>query len=181
MTIIGIPFATLGLFAMMNQWVQGRQPELFRVFSGTIHKHWRKALIISVLDIAISSVLYINFSIFQVMSMDNILSILSVTMTACVALLFIGVNMYIWSLMPLLNISTKNLIKISLLLMLTYPLKSFFINILTITPIILSLFLPTAFFLFVTVSISGYIAVRGTWWILQQHFSVDELHTLISE
>ena len=180
-TVIGIPFATLGLFAMMNEWVQGRQPELFKVFWGAIRTHWQKVIFITLIDIAISGILYVNFSVFRFMSLDNILAILSLTMTVCVALLFIGVNIYIWSLMPLLNISTKNLIKLSLVLILTYPLKSLLISSSIIIPIILSLFLPIAFFMFVTVATSAYIAVRGTWWILQQHFSVEELEALINE
>jgi uncharacterized membrane protein YesL len=180
-TVIGIPFATLGLFAMMNEWIQGRQPELFKVFWGSIRNHWQKAILISLMDIVISGILYFNFTVFQFMGLDNIVAILSLTMTVSIGVVFVGINVYIWSLMPLLTIPTKNLIKLSLIFVLTYPVKSLLISLSIVVPTILSIFLPIAFFMFVTVATSAYIAVRGTWWILQQHFSIEELEALINE
>jgi len=181
MTIIGIPFATLGLFAMMGQWVRGRQPELIRVFGGAIRSHWLKILIVTALDLIIGGLLYFNFSVFQFMNLTNMLSMLSLMMTISVGLTFIGVNIYIWSLIPLLSLSTKNTIKLGMILVFTYPFKSAFIVIMLMIPVIISLFLPQAFLLFVTVSTSAYIAVRGTWWILQLHFDEDEIEALMSD
>lgn len=180
MTIIGIPFATLGIFAMMNASVQGRQPGFFSVFIGAIRKHWREAVIIGLIDLAIGSLLFVNFSIFQFMGMDNVIAVLSRTMTVCVSMILIMTNIYIWSLVSLTQLSIRNLIKFSLTLVLTYPVRSSGIMLIVLAPIIVSLFLPIAFFLFVTVSTSAYFGARGTWWILNKYFSEDMLNTFIS-
>jgi uncharacterized membrane protein YesL len=181
MTIIGIPFATLGIFAMMNASVQGRQPGFFHIFIGAIRSHWRKAVFIGLIDLLIGSLLFLNFSIFQFMGMDNMIAVLSRTMTICVSVVLIMTNIYIWSLISLLHLSIRDLIKLSLLLVLIYPIQSLGITLIVLTPIIVSFFLPIAFFLFVTVSISAYIGARGTWFVLNGHFSEDALSTLMSD
>lgn len=178
-TLIGIPFATTGLFAMMNQWVQGRQPEIFRVFGNAIRNYWKKALVITILDIVAVGLLFINFSILRIMSMDNFIAILSGTMTLCMAIVLYITNIYIWSCVVLLDLSIKKLIKLSLGLTLTYPLTSLGLAVIFLVPVFISLFLPVAFFLFVTFSTCAYLGVWVTWHLLNRHFSEGELDELI--
>jgi len=180
-TVIGIPFATAGIFSIMNQWVQGRQPEFFRVFGGAIRDHWRKILWITLLDVAVGGLLFINFSIFRIMEIDNFIAVLSSTMTFCATIVFIMVNLYIWSYISLLDLSVRNLIKLSLILGLTYPFTSLGMTLLVIIPIVVSLFLPIAFFLFLSVSTVAYIGARGAWYVLNKHFPPDELEEFLLE
>jgi uncharacterized membrane protein YesL len=179
MTIIGIPFATAGLFAVMMQYVRGLQPEAFRHFGGAIRNYWRKIVPITLLDVFVGGLLFINYNIFQVMAMDNVMAILSGTMTVCITLVLVMVNIYVWSCLPILNISTRNLIKLSLILGLTYPFTSIGIVLLTLVPLVLSLFLPIAFYLFVSISAAAYIGARSVWYVLNKHFPDDELADLL--
>lgn len=180
LTLIGIPFATVGIFAMMNEWVQERQPEFFKIFWGAIREHWRKALVVGLLDLAIGGLIFINFSIFQLMEFNNVMAMLSRTMTVCVAGVLIAVNIYVWSCIPLLDLTIRNHLKLSLILVLTYPLSSLAVTIAVLLPIIVSFFLPIAFFLFVTISTTAYLSARGTWWMLNRHFSDEDLQQLIA-
>jgi len=178
-TIIGIPFATVGITAMMSAWLQDRQPELFKVFGGAIRDHWRKALVIGILDLVVGGLIYINFSIFQIMEYDNIIAILSRTMTVCVLVILVAINIYVWSCIPLLNLTIRNHLKLSAILVLTYPFHSLGITLVVLLPILINLFLPVAFFLFVTVSMMAYLGMRGTWWMLNRHFSDEDLQALL--
>lgn len=179
LTIIGTPFGTAGLFAVMTKYVRGLQPEFSRVFVGTIRDHWRKILWIALLDVLVGGLLFINYSIFQVMAMDNIMAVLSGTMTVCVTVVLIMVNIYVWTCLSLLDISVRNLIKLSLILGLTYPFTSLAITILAILPFVANLFMPVAFLLFATISTSAYIGTRGAWYVLNKHFSEEELSSLM--
>lgn len=180
LTIIGIPFATLGICAMMTEWVQDRQPNFFKTFLGIIREQWRKALMIGVLDLVIGGLVFINLSIFQIMAFDNVLAIVSRSMTICVAVILIAINIYVWSCIPLLDLTLRNHLKLSLILVLTYPLSSLAVTVVVLLPILVSFFLPIAFYLFLTVSTTAYLGVRGTWWMLNRHFSYDELQQLIA-
>lgn len=177
-TVIGMPFATVGLFAISNHWVQGRQPEIFRVFGGAIRDHWAKAVVITALNAVACGLLFVNFSIFRMMRMDNFIAILSGTMTLSAAVLVCIMNIYVWSYLALLDLPIRKLIKLSLGFTLTYPLISLGLAVLFVLPIIMSLFLPVAIFLFVTFSTCAYLAGRVTWYVLKRHFTAKELDEL---
>lgn len=166
---------------MMGQWVQGRQPEFGRIFGGAIRNHWRKALLITTIDLILGGLLYFNFTVFQFMSFNNIVTMLSLMMTICVAMTFVGINIYIWSLMPMLNLSTINTIKLGMILVFTYPLKSILVIFGTGIPVGISLMLSNVILLFMTFPISALIAMHGAWWILHIHFDEDEIAALFSE
>jgi len=179
MTIIGIPVATIGIFAMMNRIIQGQQPEFFRVFLGAIRDHWRKVLIIAALDIAVGGLVFINYNIFLIMGLDNFIAILSMTMTICVTVILIMVNIYVWSYMSLLDLSARNLIKLSLIFGLSYPFTSLGITTMFLLPFVITIFLPIAFLIFITVSASAYIGARGAWYVLNKHFDEGDLDQLM--
>ncbi len=179
MTIIGIPFATAGLFAMMVSIVRGRQPEFFRVFIGAIREHWQKILLIALLDIVVGGLLFINYRIFQIMAMDNFMAVLSGVFTVCVTVILVAFNIYVWSFLSLLNLSIQNLFKLSFVLILTYPITTMGITILVLLPVMISVFLPIAFLLFVTVSTSAFLGAKGAWLVLNRHFSQSEIDALL--
>lgn len=179
LTIIGIPFATAGLFATMARWVQGQQPDFFKIFGGVISQQWRKILVIGLLDVAVGGLLFINYSIFQMMQIDNLMAVLSGIMTLCVTVILVMVNIYVWSYLSQLDLSIRNLLKLSFILGLTYPFTSIAITIAVLIPIVISLFLPIAFFFFVTFSSSAFIGAKGAWFVLNRHYSQDEINQLM--
>ncbi len=178
MTIIGIPLATLGLFAVMSQWVRGKQPEFFKVFLGEIRKNWSKALMIGAIDLVAGGILFINLSILRIMEPDDILAMFARSLTLFSSLILVISNVYIWFLIATIDLPLKTLLKLMLIFVFTYPLKSFGITVLVIIPVILTPLLPALFFLFISASTTAYIASRGAWFIVQEHFSVQELEAL---
>ena len=180
MTIIGAPFGLLGLFALMNAWVQETQPGFFSVYLGAIRRHWRTALPLGIIDLIFGGVIVFNFSVFPAMG-PGFFTILSLTMTFCVCVVLLMTNLYAWSIVSLLNLPFRGTLKLSLYLTLSRPFRSLLVALATLIPLVASLFLPIAFALFLTVSLSGYIGVRGVWWVLRAQFSREELAELMRD
>ncbi len=179
MTGIGAPFALVGLFALMNDWVQEKQPEFFRVYFGAIRRHWRVALALGVMDAAGFGLVLFNFSVFMQMSLNDFPAVLSLTMTCCVALILLMANVYAWCIVSLLDLPLRGTIRFSLALALGKPLHSLLITASALLPLLISLTLPAAFFLMVSLALSAYVGARGVWWVLRRQFSREELAELM--
>jgi uncharacterized membrane protein YesL len=177
-TIIGIPFATVGLFAVMTKWVQGKQPEFFSVFFEAIREHWQKALIIVMADVAVGVLLFTNLTILPMMNAGDVLTILSRSITIFAGLTLFMANLYIWPLVTMIDLGINPLNKMVFMLIFTHPLKSAALLMLTLLPIGLAFILPRAFVLFALVSATAYIASYGTWFMLRKQFSPEELQNL---
>lgn len=178
-TIIGIPFATVGLFAFMTQRVQGKQPELFRTFWVAIRQHWQKALLILLVDVVVGGLLAVNLSILPMMNGSDVLAILSRSITIFVSLVLFMANVYIWPLVNMVDMDINPLFKLVFTLVFSHPLQSAGITVLSLLPLAAGFLLPKAFLLFGLVSATAYIASYGTWLILRKHFSLAELQALL--
>ncbi len=181
LTLIGAPLGLLGLFAVMNEWAQGRQPEFFRVYFGAIRRHWRSALALGFIDLAGFGLIFFNLSVFPAMPSQNFLAILSLTMTFSIGAVLLMANFYAWSIVSLLDLPLRGVIKLSLLLTLSHPLRSLFITLAALIPLLASLALPIAFLLILSLSVSAYIAARGVWRVLRVHFAREELAELMTD
>ena len=181
MTVIGAPFGLLGLFAVMNEWVQGRQPELFRVYLGAIKRHWRVAIALGLIDLAAFGLIAFNLSLFPIMQMQDFFAVLSLTMTLSIGAVLLMANLYAWSVVSLLDLPLRGTIKLSLLLTLGRPLHSLLIAAAALLPLLFSLTLPIAFLFILSLSVSAYIVARGVWWVLRLHFSRDQLQELMPD
>lgn len=181
MTVVGAPLGLLGMFAVMTEWAQGRQPEFFRVYLGALRSRWRAALLLGLVDLLGSLLIATNLSIYPAMAQRDFLTILSLTMTLSVALILLMANLYAWPLLSLLRLPLRATIRLSLLLVLSQPWRSLAFTAGALLPLLASLFLPIAFALILTLSLSAYIAARGVLWSLAAQFPRDELADLLAE
>ena len=180
LTVIGAPLGILGLFAVMSEWVDGRDPDFFRVFVGSIRSHWRAALGLGALNLAGGGLVAINLTLFLQMRPLEFMGILSLVFTICFAVVLLMANLYAWTITCRLNLRLRQSVKLSLLLALSYPLKSLLIAAAALVPLLLGLVLPIAFLLFLSLGASAYIAARGSWQVLRRHFSGEELASLLA-
>ena len=181
MTVIGAPFGLLGLFAIMNSWVQGTRPDFFRVYFGAVRRYWRTALALGLIDLAAGALIFTNLSVIPLMAMDNFFTVLTLTLTLSVAAVLLMANLYAWSVLSLLDLPWRGTLKLSIFLVLRYPARSLLIALATLFPLLTSLFLPIAFILLLSLSVSAYIAARGVWWVLRAQFSRQELFELMAD
>ena len=179
LTIIGAPFALLGLFAVMGAWARGQQPEFFAVYIGAIRARWRTALLLFLVDVAGFGIIALNLSLFPAMRMQEFLTILSLVMTLSFGAIFFAASLFAWALLGMLDLSLRGTVKLSLLLTLGKPLHSLAVIVCALVPLALSLLLPIAFLLIVSLSVSAFIAARGVWWLLRLHLTRDQLSELL--
>src|SRR5258708_35686948 len=101
--VVTIPAATAGLFSVMSKRVRGQQHELFAEFFGSMRRLWLKATIVALVDLLLGGLLVVNLSIFPMMSANDVLGIISRSVTLFVGLLAVLVNLYVWSLMVMIE------------------------------------------------------------------------------
>ena len=178
-TVLAIPFATVGLFAVMSAWVQGRQPELFRTFLGGIRDHWQKAVMIAAADVLVGGLLVLNLIIFPMMASNDLMAIFSRSITIFVGLVLLMANVYAWPLAVMTDLGINPLFKLVMTLVFSRPLRSAGITLLALLPLAAGVILPKAFLLFGLVSATAFLASYGTWLTLQKQFTADELQNLL--
>jgi len=167
--VITIPAATAGLFAVMMHRVRGQPPELFATFFGAMRGLWLKATIVGVLDVLAVGFIAVNLFIFRLMSTLDVIAFLARSVTLFVALAVLLVNLYVWPLMVVTELSVRQLIETALVLVFAHPLRSIGVLVLTAIPVVVSLLLPRAVILFVTGSACVSIINWGTWPIIRRY------------
>ena len=178
LTIVGAPFGLLGLFAVANEWINRRELDFFQIYLGSIRQRWRAALGLGALTLAGAGLVAVNLTLLPAMGSADLLSALSLMFTLGFAIVLLMTNIYAWSILTQLNLSLRATLRLSLLLALSYPLKSLAITVVALVPLLGSLFLPAAFYLFVSLCAAALIAARGVSWVLNQRFSSEELEQL---
>ena len=181
MTIVGAPFGLLGLFALMNAWTQGRQPQFFRVYFSAIRRHWRVGLGLGLIDALGFGLIIFNLSVFALRPPQDPLTMLSLTMTFSVCLVLVMANIYAWTLVSLLDLPLRGTIKLSLALALGKPLHSLLLTAAFLLPLFMSSNLPGAFMLVAPLVVSAYIGARGVYWVLGKQLSREEMAELLPD
>lgn len=180
--LVTLPAATVGLFAYMSARVRGRQPDFFRTYFGAVRQHWRKATVIGVIDVVIGGLVILNLSIFPRMDMTaDPFAFVARSMTIFVAAAALMLNLYVWSLIVLLeDASLKTLVENAAALVFTHPLWSLGVLIVSPLPTLISLLLPQGIFALATISLTVLIVTMGTWRVIRQHLDPELLQELTS-
>ena len=171
--VITLPAATAGLFTFMSARARGQQPDFFRTFFEGVMLHWRKATLIAALDVVIGVVIALNLAILPRMEVNtDPIAFLSRSVTVFAVLALLLINLYAWSLMPVLEkLSAWQLITASARLVFTHPLWSLGVLIVAAIPVIFSLLLPQGILVIATASTCALIICKGTWHVIRQHLS----------
>ena len=167
--LITIPAATAGLFAGMGQRSRGQQSELFATFFGAMRRLWLKATVVGVLNLLIAGLIAVNFSIFRLMSTLDLVGFLARSVTLFMAFALLMINLYVWPLMVVTDFPVRRLVETSIVLVFAHPVRSIGVLIGAAIPMVISLLLPRAVFLFVTVSTCASIITLGTWPIIRRY------------
>lgn len=158
--LVTLPAATAGLFATITPWVRGELSEPFRDFFGGIRQHWQQSTVIGLLDAGIAALIMLNLSILNNMEVPSLPALLSRNVAFFLIAALLLINLYIWPLLVTFDLSTRQLIKVSLRLVVLHPLWSIFATALALVPLLLALILPR--FVAVLLVFSGW-ALLGSW------------------
>ncbi|HSH28049.1 MAG TPA: YesL family protein [Wenzhouxiangella sp.] len=176
--IIPLPAATAGLFAVLAPWVRGRDVEFFSTFFGAMRRKWLKSTVIGLLDLVFAVMLVINFPILNFMGLPDLLLGLLRAFYATFALLVLLANIYVWPLLVLFDLPLRRLLSLSIRLAFVYPWRSLLTLALALLP--LSLVLIAPLWLGVLGLVSGAVLIInwGTWRIIRQVATPEELAEL---
>lgn len=175
--IITIPLGTVGIFQVMSMWVRGKQPEFFKDFFLAIRHLWLRAMIVGFLDAITGGLILANIQILSMMEFTSLLAIASRTVTLFGVLLLLMVNLYVWSLLVVAELSLRRILEMSFKLVFTHPFETILILIGGLLPVLLNIFLmlPVLITMFVTISLSVLIINKGTWRVIRRYIPEGEL------
>jgi uncharacterized membrane protein YesL len=176
--IITLPLATAGLFAVMMPWARGKSVEAFQDFFGGARRHWRKAMVVGLIDLLLGGLVVLNFSIFRLMEMAQALTLISQSVTLFVALATIMVNLYVWPLMVSFeDLTLRQLLETAVKMAFVHPGWSFVMLILALIPFMVSLIVPAAAFVLGTFSAFALIVSWASWRVIHQYVNVESTTT----
>jgi uncharacterized membrane protein YesL len=173
--IVTLPLAVVGLLGVMFRWMVNDSTQVFSIFFITIRRTWLKCYVIALVDVAICGFLYMNLSIFQVMDMTNVLAFMSRSVTLFVAIVFLCVNVYVWTLLSVWDVPLKLVVKTSIQLVFAQPIWTVGIALAVVLPLVFSTTYVPRFVLITFIgALIGYFASKGTWFILRKYLSADQ-------
>ncbi|MBZ0302778.1 MAG: DUF624 domain-containing protein [Anaerolineae bacterium] len=178
MPIITLPAATAGLFATLGPWVRGRDTELFATFFGAMRRHWLKGTLVAVIDAIIGFVIYVNIRALGFMEMDSLLLWLMRSINLFIAITLLMINLYVWPLLVLFDLSFRRLIVVSVRMALGHSFWSLLVLSLAVAPAIVALFIPPFVSVLLLFSLIALIVNWGAWRIIRKYATPEELAEL---
>lgn len=176
--LITIPLALAGLMGIMVRWTQHKNPEVFTTFIRTIRRNWLKCYIVAGIDVLVCGLIYVNVTIFQMMGGGDAIGWLARGVTLFFAIALVVMNVFVWTLMPVWDKPLSVIIKSCFQLVFAQPIWSILTGIGVCLVLVVSLVMPPAFWLTCTAAIAGYVACRGTWFVLTKYVSPDDFSWL---
>jgi uncharacterized membrane protein YesL len=168
--IITLPLAIAGIFAVMMLWARGKSVETFHSFFGAMRQHWRKAMVVGLIDLLLGGLVVLNFSIFRLMEMAQALTLISQSVTLFVGVTTIMVNLYAWPLMVSFEgLTLRQLLETAVKMAFVHPGWSFVMLFLAIIPFMVSLIVPAAAFVLATFSAFALIVSWASWRVIHQY------------
>lgn len=173
--LVTIPVACAGLFATMSRWVRGQPTEVFHDFFAGMRRHWRRAMLVGVVDLLIGALVVLNFWIFRLMNPSQIIVLLSHSATLFFAATAITATLYLFPLLVMFEeVPARRLARTSVKLVFAFPLWSALLLVLATLPVLITLFvLPAAFLVLGTFS---FIALSNCWvvWHVVRRYVAQE-------
>jgi uncharacterized membrane protein YesL len=173
--VVTMPAATAGLFAATSPWARGKPGELFRDFFDGMRQCWRKSTLIVVGDLLLGGLVVINLSIFRLMGLPQPLMLMLQSVTLFVGIGTVLVNLYVWPLMVLFDLTIRDLCSAAFQMVFTYPWRSLLILVAALVPVLLGLVLPAAVVIMVSFSVSALWINWATWQVIRRYVADAEL------
>ncbi len=173
--LVTLPAATAGLFTYMSRRARGEQADLFPAFFEGVRLYWRKATLIALLNLLAGGLIGANLLILTVMNLDtDVIAIISRSVTLFAALALLLINLYVWSLLVLVDsLSVPRLISSAVRLVFAHPLWSSGVLIAALLPVLISLLLPQGVFVLFTASLTALIICKGTGRVINRYLSAS--------
>jgi uncharacterized membrane protein YesL len=170
--VVTIPAATVGLFAVVSDWVRGRDVEALTRFFGAIRQHGVKASLIGLVDAILFGILAFNFHILPQMGLPIPIYYPFLGVMLFISLLVVMVNLYIWVLLVVYDLELRRLIDVAIKLSVAHLGWTAWLLFLTCGVLTLGLFLPALISVLVLFTGCACLITWGAWRIIQ-HYDAD--------
>jgi uncharacterized membrane protein YesL len=167
--IVTIPAATVGLFAVMTDWVRGHNSEAFARFFGAIRQHGLKASLIGLLDAVIVGLLAFNLHLIPQMGLPMGIYYPFLGITAFIGVLVLMSNLYIWPLLVTYDLTINRLIDVAVRLSINHFGWTACLLLMTGFVLMLSFVLPAIISVLLLFSSCAYLMTWGAWHIIQRY------------
>jgi len=168
--IITLPVATVGLFAVLADWVRGKNSEALARFFGAMRQYGFKASLIGLADAVMIGLLMFNLQIIPQMDLPMPIQYPFMSITLFIGLLVVMANLYIWILLVTYDLTLKRLADVALRLSMTH--FSWTACVLLMAAGILGVGLvavPSGISVFVLFSGCAYVVAWGAWRVIRQY------------
>jgi uncharacterized membrane protein YesL len=178
--LVTLPLTTAGLFNVTSRWARRQSYEVFRDFFEGMRHHWRRAVPIFLMDVALAGLIILNFSIFPRMDSAQPIALVSQSVTIFVGMSLAMVNFYLWPLLVTFeDLSLRLLLDRSVRLVFIHPGWSLLTLALVAGIVIVSLIvLPGAAWALFTFSTIALLVNRMAWRVIRRYVSQEELAAL---
>jgi uncharacterized membrane protein YesL len=173
--LITMPTMTAALFAVFSRWVRGKDVKVFDTYWEAIRLYWRKSTLVFTLDLIVGALVFTNLSLFSIMERGNPIVFLSQCLTIMTAVLVLMVNLYVWPLMVMSDMSVKTLLSTSLRLAVGHLLWSLFLLIAVFSIVTVSYLLPAAVTVLFSASACALLISWGAWRVIRKYVPEHEL------
>jgi len=168
--IITLPLATVGLFAVLADWVRGKNSEALARFFGGMRQYGLKASLIALVDAGIMGLLALNLHIIPQMGLPTPIHYPFLSVTLFISLMVVMANLYIWILLVTYDLTLKRLADVAIHLSMTHFSWTFCVLLMTTGVLGLGLvFIPSGISVFVLFAGCAYVVAWGAWRVIRQY------------
>lgn len=167
--LVTLPAATVGLFAVLTDWIRGKESEAFERFFSAIRSQWWKGTVIVILDAVLLGVVALNLTILPRTGLSGVMLFPAMGITALVGVLAVTANLYLWPLLVTYNLPLVALAKFSLWLVLNHAGWSLMLLALSTLVLGIGMLLPAALVVLLVFSSCVYLISWGAWRIIQRY------------
>jgi uncharacterized membrane protein YesL len=177
--IVTIPAVTAALFAGVAPWARGKSPHKpLASFWAAIRRYWLKATVVGFIDLVVTAFVILNFLILRQMGTGSFMATLALVVNVLITVVLILTNVFLWPLLVTLDPPLLDLLRNSIKLLVAHPFWAVFVAAAASVPIVLSTFLPRAFFFTVTFASTALIIQWGAWRVIRRYLDENDIQNL---
>ncbi len=174
-TVVALPPATAGVFAVLAAMVRGRDPETFATFFGAMRRLWLKSTVILLVDGGVGLLLAFNMQMLRVMDPPLVLLWTLRSLYLFVALAGLMINVYLWPLLVLVDLPLRRLVSLSTRLAFAHLAWSGGTLVMVLLPFALALVVPVLLTAVLLFSLIVWVITWRAWRIIARYATPDDL------
>lgn len=170
--VVAIPAATVGLFAVVSDWFDGKDSEALGRFFGAVRQHGIKATMIGLVEAGLFGLIALNIQVIPQMNLPTLVIYPFLAITLFMGLLAVMVNLYLWALIVRYDLTIKQLVNVAVRLTFLHFGWTLGLLVMVGGVLMMGLIVPALISVLILFSSCAYLITWGAWRIIQ-HYDAD--------